>query len=451
MRNISNRTTKNDIAWERLFNHFDIVSKVDKDGYYLISSSEINEIGKREARLMTKFDHRNNLPKLFRENKLSILPKSHRSYIIGRFKTHHPLQYDEVIQPIRKSFPREIDSIIPDKITSEAVALNVAYASGMIDEIIETGLDERSYLTLSGRLGSKKLEFNIDSVLKNQPPFSLTVNNSQIEIDASYENDKNIGLIEAKNKTPNDFLVRQLYYPYLFYKNLHIPKKIIPIFFTYAESVFSFHIYKFKYMSNYSSIKRVRQIDYILDTYDKITTDELKDIMQLSDMGTKEEDIQIPFPQANNFLRVLDLLGLLVEKSRSKNEISLIYGIHERQADYYYNALRYLGYAKKPYRGAPATITNKGRYINERKDTKSGKIQIIKDILSYRIFYECIEESLKQGKIISRESMKLIMSKYRIDLKNNKSTPSRRESTVRGWLNWILNVVTENDRKTHLI
>lgn len=86
----------------------------------------------------------------------------------------------------------------------------------MIDEVIGTGKYENSYLTLAGRLRSKKLEFTIDSVITGEQPYSVSVEYSRIEIDASYENIKNIGVIEAKNKTPHDFLVRQLYYPYLF-------------------------------------------------------------------------------------------------------------------------------------------------------------------------------------------------------------------------------------------
>src|SRR5699024_9411654 len=131
---------------------------------------------------------------------------------------------------------------------------------------------------------------------------------------------KNIGVIEAKNKTPHDFLVRQLYYPYLFYKNLNLSKNIIPIFFTYAENIFSFHVYEFKEVYNYSSIKRVKQIDYILDTTVEVTAEDLNAILQLSNIGQLDENLDIPFPQANNFLRVLDLLGFLVEGPKSRNE-----------------------------------------------------------------------------------------------------------------------------------
>ena len=41
---------------------------------------------------MTKFDHKANLPKLFKDNRLTILPIT-REYIIGRFENYQKLEY----------------------------------------------------------------------------------------------------------------------------------------------------------------------------------------------------------------------------------------------------------------------------------------------------------------------------------------------------------------------
>ena len=77
--------TKNDIAWEKIFEKYCILDKLAKNERVSISSMEINQF--REARLMTKFDHRSQLPKLFVDNKLSILPTSRGTYEIGTFET----------------------------------------------------------------------------------------------------------------------------------------------------------------------------------------------------------------------------------------------------------------------------------------------------------------------------------------------------------------------------
>src|SRR5690625_6647851 len=72
--------TKNDMAWKKLFEKYDILKEIEKNNVFHISSSQINEF--REARLMTKFDNSDNLPKIFKENSLAILPDSRGTYII---------------------------------------------------------------------------------------------------------------------------------------------------------------------------------------------------------------------------------------------------------------------------------------------------------------------------------------------------------------------------------
>lgn len=432
--------SKNDEAWNLLFEELDIVNEVKNNGVFQITSKQINLIGRREARLMTKFDHKNNLPALFRDNRLSILPNSRGSYLIGNFKTHGKVEYDEVLKPIKKKFPGEIRTIDPNNISSEAIALNIAYASGMIDEVIETIEETRSFLTLTNRLGSKKLEFTIDSNISKVNTHRIIVENSQIEIDSTYENLYNIGIFEAKIGTPNDFLIRQLFYPYLFVHNLKVNKKIIPIFFTYAENIFSFHIYDFEESNNYSSIKRVKQMNFVLE--DDIDI-ELEDIQRISSTVSPKvvNENKIPFPQADNFLRVLNLLKFIENEPRTKEEIALNYGFEERQSDYYFNSLRYLGYAEKIKRGAPITITRKGKHILQTKDKKSGKLEIVSDILSDPVFNDCMKLTLKEGEIVSKSLAKNVIRKYVADNSINEITINRRASSIRGWLNWILNLI----------
>jgi hypothetical protein len=101
--------SKNDIAWEQLFEKHRILDKVATQGRVSISSVEINKY--REARLMTKFDHRSQLPKLFVDNNLSILPTSRGTYEIGAFETFYDFNKEDVeVTPIE--FPAFLESII---------------------------------------------------------------------------------------------------------------------------------------------------------------------------------------------------------------------------------------------------------------------------------------------------------------------------------------------------
>jgi hypothetical protein len=55
--------SKNDKAWEVIFQTYNILDEINKNGIYKISATVINE--EREARLMTKFDHKIQLPLVF--------------------------------------------------------------------------------------------------------------------------------------------------------------------------------------------------------------------------------------------------------------------------------------------------------------------------------------------------------------------------------------------------
>ena len=100
--------SKNDIAWEKIFEKYCILDKLANNERISISSTEINQF--REARLMTKFDHRSQLPKLFIDHNLSILPTSRGTYEIGKFKTFCDFNKDDIeITPI--DFPTFLESI----------------------------------------------------------------------------------------------------------------------------------------------------------------------------------------------------------------------------------------------------------------------------------------------------------------------------------------------------
>lgn len=110
--------SKNDIAWEKIFEKYCILDKLANNERISISSTEINQF--REARLMTKFDHRSQLPKLFIDHNLSILPTSRGTYEIGTFKTFCDFNKDDIeITPI--DFPTFLESIDYKDITSESI------------------------------------------------------------------------------------------------------------------------------------------------------------------------------------------------------------------------------------------------------------------------------------------------------------------------------------------
>lgn len=201
--------TKNDAAWKLLFEKFQIIENMEKNGYIEITADDILKTTKREPRLMAKFDHKKNLPKIFSDNGLSILPITRGSYIISGFDAYKSIEplHNKITQA---SLPEYITSINHENITSEATAINCAYVSGILADFLE---DEGLKPTVSGRMSSGAFSFYIHSTSKDTP-VEVNVINSQVEIDGGYEGIHQLGIIEAKISISDDFLIRQLYYPY---------------------------------------------------------------------------------------------------------------------------------------------------------------------------------------------------------------------------------------------
>ena len=106
---MSAKQSKNDVSWETLFKEENIIEQIERDGFFQISSSKINE--QREARLMTKFDHAVKLPKIFRDNGLTIQPISRGSYIIGSFESYFKLPKKSSTDIIYRELPPHLETI----------------------------------------------------------------------------------------------------------------------------------------------------------------------------------------------------------------------------------------------------------------------------------------------------------------------------------------------------
>src|SRR5690625_7011319 len=227
-------------------------------------------------------------------------------------------------------------------------------------------------------MGSGLLDFKIENKQTKKNDL-IQVKNAQIEIDGGYEGLETLALIEAKNNVPMDFIVRQLYYPFLSIRDKLPHKTVKPIFFTYTQSIFSFHEFVFNEPDVYSSIKKVKQKNYILDIFDDIEFNEIMDIYNNTTAEVEPLNEFAPFPQADYFGRVMNLLEYLdVQGGRSKNEIAMKYSFNERQSDYYWNALVYLGFGNKQNPGANREVNIRGRKTAKLFSLKDKKLEFVK-------------------------------------------------------------------------
>lgn len=416
--------TKNDLAWNQLFDKFSILDRINRDSYFEITSGEINQV--REARLMTKFDQKANLPALFTENNLSILPITRGSYVIGKFNAYENVYYRNV-ENRTFHIPPYIESIDTNNLYSEASALHTVHIGGVINDI----LGEEAMHTVSGRMSTGAFDYGISL---GNGTFNISVNNSQCEIDGGYESQNKLILVEAKNFRVDDFLIRQMYYPYRLWSE-RINKEVIPAFFTYSNDIFSFFIYRFNNRNMYNSLELVRQINYTIEE-EPITLDNIFQILQDS---TIDEEPVIPFPQANNIIRTLDLLGLLMENELTTDEITMNYNFEQRQTGYYTNSARYLGLVDKRTENREAIyfLTTFGREIMAKRH-KEKMLSIVGLILKHSVFNRSLRLYFNTLQPITTGDIAEIMNDSYIYGVDSQSTIERRASTVLSWILWIL-------------
>lgn len=196
--------TLNDKAWEVLFDKLDVLKHVSENGYFDITSEQINTLSGRQSRLMTKIDFRENLPTQFKKHGLSILAYHNGVYRIA--------QNDPFIEiaPLGKVIPQkvfnteDIVSFNADALTSEKKVLRMAARCGIIEAVCgEPVHDMNPDLHFS-----EKFDFEFQGC-------HYPVDGVQLEIDGVYEGAKRITAIEAKMGFRSNISLRQIAYPHL--------------------------------------------------------------------------------------------------------------------------------------------------------------------------------------------------------------------------------------------
>ena len=428
--------SKNDAAWEKLFEKHRILDWLKSLDYFSISSNDINKF--REARLMTKFDHRSQLPKIFENNKLSILPVSRGNYIIGEFETFHGFAQSKDNIKIKKvTFPTFIESLNPEEITSEATAINCAFIAGIIQDF--TG-ELEVHPTISGRMSSSSFDFNID-IDEKKGLLQVKVHNSQLEIDGGYEGNDSLIIIEAKNYISDDFLVRQLFYPYKLWVQ-KINKRVRPVFLTYTNGIFHLREYIFADDNYYNSIQLIRQQKYAIQEDITINIEVIQNI--LSKVLIIEEP-EIPFPQADYFERTINLCEILKQKiTLTQEKITEKYGFSSRQTNYYASAGEYLGLIERGQENKISVykLTDRGMNLLELS-ISDRKLKLIELILTHEIFNKILHLYLKQGYMPSRKIVVEMMQAANLYNIKSAETYFRRSSTIFAWIKWIISLVEE--------
>jgi hypothetical protein len=395
-------------AWEHLFEQkqFDTSREI-----HYITAKEIKQLTGEEPRLMAKVDSSRDLPPIFKQYGYFLLPVSGSEYAIVRGNGFHALES----LPLAKSFTSRVKFNLTTmhRNTSEMQYLDYSHIAGAIEEVVGRGT---LYSSIRGREGSGSFGFNVSGT-------ELNVRSAQIEVDLGLEGEDCIVLLEAKSKTPSDFIIRQLYYPYRRFKNLTPDKKVIPVFFTFDATLQSYNywVYEFNNLTDYNSLKLLATHSYMITTIDEIEPEDIYPV------DSVYKDL---VPQANNLDKVLGLIFKVKEGMNNATDIAAYFDFDKRQSSYYREAAEALGFIsleENKYH-----LTDSGTHLTGL-DTQARHLYFSRVISNFSLVKIALDVINTRG-ILSKADLEHIVAQ---NSNLSGTTVGRRASSLHSWLKWI--------------
>ncbi len=245
----------NSRSWKKIFDDYKILEHDFNKSPFSLSATQIKrscqrfkETGEKEVRILCKQDSREDRPDIFIKNNLFLLPVKNGYYNIIKGEGYIDIpetKKEEVVYTSKLDFQLDTTKIGD----SEMQHLDYAYAASLIRTFTE---DPSLVLTIRGRKYTPEFEFYVGKQL-------IKVSSVQTEVDAGYEGKNQVVLVEAKNFSVTNIIIRQLYYPYRQWQE-HTDKKVATLFFDKARGADVYSIWQFEFTDpkDYNSIKLVK-------------------------------------------------------------------------------------------------------------------------------------------------------------------------------------------------
>lgn len=126
---------------------------------------------------------------------------------------------------------------------SEMQHLDYAYAVSLVRTFMD---DPTLVLTIRGRKYTPQFSFSVNG-------HALTVQSVQTEIDAGYEGQHQVVLVDIKNTHAQNVIIRQLFYPYRQWSSV-TQKPVHPLFFERQGKEYHFWHFDFANPEDYASV-----------------------------------------------------------------------------------------------------------------------------------------------------------------------------------------------------
>jgi hypothetical protein len=406
-------------AWNRIFEELSISERIKSQGIFSISASKISKISGREPRLMAKFDQRKHRPQILDNHGITILPVSNGEYALLSGDGYIDIPQPTQVQPYGTS---KIDNIrsIPwrEGIGSEPQAIDTLFMASAIKEFVG---DQTLVPTIRGKFRSRPFDFQFTTSAGAK---TIAVAGPQIEIDSGYEGEVLV-LLEAKLGSIEDTIVRQLYYPFKHFESLRLGKQIICLLLVYSNKVYSLYEFLFGSSNLYQSASISRHVHYVLEPTP--IPPRFADVISRRTIAAPKG---VPFPQADDLSKIIDVTELLAAGPQDKSGIAERFDVDPRQGDYYGNSAVWLGLAEKYPGNFQATELGKEF---AKLDSSSRLARLADLVTKMPIFHEAADEFANGNQPDLNEITRLVKN----DFKLSKVTAKRRALTVRSWIQWL--------------
>ncbi|WP_300747888.1 hypothetical protein [uncultured Brachyspira sp.] len=250
----------NNNSWKAIFDKYNIYEhNFDNEPFYITNkmikdaTKHFNSTSEKEVRILCKQDHRKSRPDIFIKKGLFLLPVKNGKYVIIKGEGYIDIP-DITSKTFKYESKLEFDLDTSKIGNSEMQHLDFAYASSIIRTFTE---DNTLVLTIRGKKYTPKFSFYVEKTL-------IEVESVQTEVDAGYEGRNNVVLIEAKNSTTKDTIIRQLYYPYRQWSE-YTSKNVRTLFFEKRYNEYLIWEFKFKDINSYNSIYLYKKAKYSID------------------------------------------------------------------------------------------------------------------------------------------------------------------------------------------
>jgi hypothetical protein len=419
--------TENALAWEKVFGRLPIVASLREHGTCYLTADQLKEHGQREPRLMAKMDTLQERPPLFAEHQVNIFPVRNGQYVLVHdpenktfFQLAHALENIRAREYFSPDAVRRLETFPRHKQFSESQAIDFAFAASLLRTFFD---DATAQLTIRGRLFSDAFTFNGPSGVE-----PIEVSKVQIELDAGFEGEHKIFIVEAKIGKRDHFNIRQLYYPYLNWSG-RSRKKVVPIFLTFTND--QYILTEFAFSPIFGNLKIVRNECY---TINDSPTARIHWPTLLRE--TPAETELTPFPQADDLDKVVDIIRLVETGLNDKAQLAEFFEFEPRQGDYYANAAIYLGYLTRNTKAFQ--LTGLGKQFNALSARAERTIHLVGQLLKRPSFHRIIDLLANRNFLLAALAEDELAQIIQQCTGLNHTTSRRRASTARAWIMWLM-------------